>query len=203
MKYYKVKIRFVNLDAAGNFSSLSESAYTYKMPQADAVVGVGKVILLKIAHSDGAFQSKGIAIIEEIHGQVPANSSYKTVYVKKVISPNTLHFGREIKRELVATEAGCYDVNSMYPSSLMLFNRANPFMQNGLVGNIADSIKDIYYNEKKGTVTIVWQDETSTVVKTARDDEFDLETGIAMAITKKVTGSRSAMKKLITQAKKQ
>lgn len=51
---------------------------------------------------------------------------------------------------------------------------------------------------------VYWEDETKTVVKTANQfkDEFDKETGLAMAYMRKIYGSRSAFLKIIKSAER-
>ena len=49
---------------------------------------------------------------------------------------------------------------------------------------------------KKSTV-VFWPDGTKTIVKCSKDDNYAPEFGVAMAIVKKVFGSRSAFMKVV------
>lgn len=50
--------------------------------------------------------------------------------------------------------------------------------------------KNIYVDEKKRTICVVWKDGTKTVMKAHPDDEWDVEKGIALCFMKKVFNNR-------------
>ena len=60
-------------------------------------------------------------------------------------------------------------------------------------------IKSVFFNEVKKTTTVVFNDDTSVVVKCTDKDEFDPEVGLAMALTKKLVGSRAKFQKLVDE----
>ena len=49
-------------------------------------------------------------------------------------------------------------------------------------------IKNVIFNNP--ATIVIWEDGSKTVVKAQNNDEFDLEKGLAMAITKKVLGNK-------------
>ncbi len=59
------------------------------------------------------------------------------------------------------------------------FNWSNPI----------DGIKNIYFNEKKKTTTIKWDDSSVTTVKCGEGDIYDKEKGIALCYMKKINGN--------------
>ena len=50
-----------------------------------------------------------------------------------------------------------------------------------------DSIKRVIFNDP--ATIVLWADDTKTVVKCAKDEKFDPEKGLAMAIAKKALGN--------------
>ena len=50
--------------------------------------------------------------------------------------------------------------------------------------------KDIFVNEAKRTICIVWKDGTKTVMKPHPDDEWDVEKGVALCFMKKMFDNR-------------
>lgn len=58
----------------------------------------------------------------------------------------------------------------------------------------------IFFNEKKGITTILWDDGTKTFSKTKEGEVFDYEIGVAMAFVKKFFKSRNDFKKIIEEA---
>lgn len=50
--------------------------------------------------------------------------------------------------------------------------------------------KNIFVNEFKRTICVVWKDDTRTVMKCHPDDEWDEEKGIAMCFMKKTFDNR-------------
>lgn len=85
------------------------------------------------------------------------------------------------------------------------YNRPNLTFLNELEALKLRHIKEVIFN---GPATIIrWTDNTKTVVKCQPDDmdNFDYETGIALAVMKKVFGNKgnfnTVMKKLIDNAK--
>ena len=70
---------------------------------------------------------------------------------------------------------------------------------NGKKITIMPDIKSVFFNEVKKTTTVVFNDDTSVVVKCTNKDEFDPEVGLAMALTKKLVGSRAKFQKLVDE----
>ena len=62
---------------------------------------------------------------------------------------------------------------------------------------IPDRIDKIYVDEKKKTIAVKWKDGDVTKVKLRKGDKFDIETGAALAILKKVTFSHHHLQKVI------
>ncbi len=58
-------------------------------------------------------------------------------------------------------------------------------------------ISSIYYNMDKKVTTIVWKDQTSTVVHLGEGETFDRYTGFCACVMKKLFGSTSAAKKIM------
>lgn len=58
-------------------------------------------------------------------------------------------------------------------------------------------IKHIQFNEKSGHTAIVWEDDTSTVVRCGENEPFERYVGFCAAVCKKLFGSTSAVKKII------
>ena len=58
-------------------------------------------------------------------------------------------------------------------------------------------IKNVFFNEVKKATTVMFNDHTSVVVKCAENDTFDPEIGLAMALTKKMFGSRTKLQKVV------
>lgn len=65
------------------------------------------------------------------------------------------------------------------------------------IGNVSPTIVDIYVSRKKSTVAIKWSDGKTTKARARNDEEFDLETGVAVAILKKVIISHHHLQKTI------
>ena len=64
-------------------------------------------------------------------------------------------------------------------------------------GMTIPDIKNVFFNEVKKATTVVFNDHTSVVVKCAENDTFDPEIGLAMALTKKMFGSRTKLQKVV------
>lgn len=62
---------------------------------------------------------------------------------------------------------------------------------------VIPDIKNVFFNEVKKATTVMFNDHTSVVVKCAENDTFDPEVGLAMAITKKMFGSRTKLQKVV------
>lgn len=58
-------------------------------------------------------------------------------------------------------------------------------------------IKSVIFNEEKGFTTILWNDDTSTVVHCGEGEKFERYEGFVMAVAKKLFGSTSAAKKIM------
>ena len=57
------------------------------------------------------------------------------------------------------------------------------------------NIRQVYFNEKTGYTTIVWEDKTSTVVHCGEGETFEPYMGFCAAVVKKLFGSTTAAKK--------
>ncbi len=53
-----------------------------------------------------------------------------------------------------------------------------------------DMIKQVWFNKKKGTTVVLWNDETKTMVKCHPDDEWDKEKALAMCYVKRLMDNR-------------
>jgi hypothetical protein len=60
--------------------------------------------------------------------------------------------------------------------------------------------KNIYYREQQGVTVVEWLDDTKTIVKT-HGDNFLPEFGVAMALVKKVYGTRSNFMRIVNSGK--
>lgn len=70
---------------------------------------------------------------------------------------------------------------------------------NGKKITIMPDIKSVFFNEVKKTTTVVFNDDTSVVVKCTDRDGFDPEVGLAMALARKCFGSRSKFQKAVAK----
>lgn len=85
------------------------------------------------------------------------------------------------------------DVASWYPIRQYCVNDVN--LIHGIYSRRKHEIKKVIFN---GPATVVyWGDGTKTVVKCSKDDEFDPEKGLAMAIAKKFFGNENGYSKNI------
>lgn len=89
------------------------------------------------------------------------------------------------------------DVNSWYPSWYPMhqycMNDVNCI--NEIYSRRKHEIKKVIFNEP--ATIVFWGDGTKTVVKCSKDDEFDPEKGLAMAIAKKFFGNENGYSKNI------
>ena len=58
-------------------------------------------------------------------------------------------------------------------------------------------VKNIYINEEKGTVVVVWKNGLKTKVKCQPGDKFDAEKGIAMCFMKKAFDNRGRFNEVL------
>lgn len=65
--------------------------------------------------------------------------------------------------------------------------------------NVTPTIKKVIFN--KPATIVYWSDGTKTVVKCGKDDEWDKEKGLAMAISKKLIGLKEFYKQYNNTAK--
>lgn len=63
-----------------------------------------------------------------------------------------------------------------------------PFFDDDIEFNIPVAIVDVIFNNP--ATIVFWTDDTKTVVKCGKDETFDPEKGLAMAITKKFYGNK-------------
>lgn len=63
--------------------------------------------------------------------------------------------------------------------------------------NISNLINSVYVNEAEKIVVVKWLDNTTTKVKCCEGDNFDLYTGVAIALCKKMFGSKNKFKNKI------
>ena len=81
-----------------------------------------------------------------------------------------------------------YIADHLYPSIALPSYYATPWWYRTPTTPQLPTIKKVVFN---APATIVfWGDDTKTVVKCQPDDTFSRETGLAMAITKKVYGNK-------------
>lgn len=66
-------------------------------------------------------------------------------------------------------------------------------------GNDMPTVKNVLFNEKKKTTTIVWTDGTKTICRTTENDAFDPEIGFAMCYMKKIYKSRENFKRTVNK----
>lgn len=86
-----------------------------------------------------------------------------------------------------------YDVNAWYPMHQYCMNDVNCI--NEIYSRRKHEIKKVIFNEP--ATIVFWGDGTKTVVKCSKDDEFDPEKGLAMAIAKKFFGNENGYSKNI------
>lgn len=86
-----------------------------------------------------------------------------------------------------------YDVNSWYPIHQYCMNDVNCI--NEIYSRREREIKKVIFNEP--ATIVFWADGTKTVVKCSKDDIFDPEKGLAMAIAKKFFGNENGYSKNI------
>lgn len=60
------------------------------------------------------------------------------------------------------------------------------------------SIQTIHVNEVKKLMTVVFSDGTHEIVKCSPEDCFDTEIGFALALTRKLFGSKTRVRKFIS-----
>ena len=60
--------------------------------------------------------------------------------------------------------------------------------------------KNIYYRHQQGITVVEWEDGTKTIVKT-HEDKFFPEFGFAMALAKKIYGSRCEFMRIVNSGK--
>lgn len=61
-----------------------------------------------------------------------------------------------------------------------------------------NSIQTIHVNEAKKLMTVVFSDGTHEIVKCSPEDCFDTEIGFALALTRKIFGSKTRVRKFIS-----
>ena len=67
----------------------------------------------------------------------------------------------------------------------------------GLLGVSWFSIKTIHVNEAKKIMTVVFSDGAKQIVKCSPEDSFDAEIGFALALARKLFGSKTQVRKYI------
>ena len=104
---------------------------------------------------------------------------------------NELHFtmNSDTRKDMMNTIFGKYRIrkNQTDPDYRKVFNDS--------IRNNGFHIDKIYADKKKKTVAVKWTDGTVTKAKTT--ENFDLETGVAMAVLKKVIISHHHLQKII------
>lgn len=60
-----------------------------------------------------------------------------------------------------------------------------------------DLIKNVWFNKKKGTVTVRWTDDQVTMIHCHEEDEFDLEKAIAICFMKKAYDNRGCFNEFL------
>lgn len=66
-------------------------------------------------------------------------------------------------------------------------------------GNDMPTVKNVFFNEKKKTTTVVWTDGTKTICRSTENDTFDPEIGFAMCYMKKIYKSRENFKRTVNK----
>lgn len=74
-----------------------------------------------------------------------------------------------------------------------------PILGDNTLSNLKLFIQAIYINNKKKIVTIVFKDGTHQIVKCSPEDSFDIEIGFALALTRKIFGSKTQTRKYINK----
>lgn len=67
----------------------------------------------------------------------------------------------------------------------------------GLLGVNWFSIKTIHVNEAKKIMVVVFDDGTKQIVKCSPEDSFDAEIGFALALARRLFGSKTQVRKYI------
>lgn len=67
----------------------------------------------------------------------------------------------------------------------------------GLLGVNWFNIKTIHVNEAKKIMAVVFSDGTKQIVKCSPEDSFDAEIGFALALARKLFGSKTQVRKYI------
>ena len=71
-------------------------------------------------------------------------------------------------------------------------------LPDGIVPLKGFSIQTIHVNEAKKIMTVVFSDGTHEIVKCSPEDCFDTEIGFALALTRKLFGSKTQVRKFIS-----
>ncbi len=69
--------------------------------------------------------------------------------------------------------------------------------------NIQDSIKSILVNNKIKRITVVFDDDDVQMIDCNKHDEFDVNVGVALAITHHIFGSKNKYHKYLNKTIKQ
>lgn len=111
-----------------------------------------------------------------------------TICIPSEVFSALSHLFRYINRGYVDT-----DILSWYPIHQYCMNDVNCI--NEIYSRREREIKKVIFNEP--ATIVFWADGTKTVVKCSKDDEFDPEKGLAMAIAKKFFGNENGYSKNI------
>lgn len=111
-----------------------------------------------------------------------------TICIPSEVFSALSHLFRYINRGYVDT-----DILSWYPIHQYCMNDVNCI--NEIYSRREREIKKVIFNEP--ATIVFWGDGTKTVVKCSKDDEFDPEKGLAMAIAKKFFGNENGYSKNI------
>ena len=83
------------------------------------------------------------------------------------------------------------DAESSYKLHKTMKENVNPY-----------EVKQIIFNKKKNTTTVLWADGTVTVIKKKEGDPWDEQAAFAQALAKKVYGSTSSVRKIVEKKSK-
>lgn len=111
-----------------------------------------------------------------------------TICIPSEVFSALSHLFRYINHGYVDT-----DILSWYPIHQYCVNDVNCI--NEIYSRREHEIKKVIFNEP--ATIVFWGDGTKTVVKCSKDDEFDPEKGLAMAIAKKFFGNENGYSKNI------
>ena len=130
------------------------------------------------------------------------NSTITTPFDKWITSTNTTPFEKWTTSTNTGGVLSWDEINKILPehythvvsgSTLTITNPETIKVKKK--GRSIPNIRQVYFNEKTGYTTIVWEDKTSTVVHCGEGETFEPYMGFCAAVVKKLFGSTTAAKK--------